>query len=666
MMDCLPSKTPNLNPYSPEAGVWDFDNMKNECIRYNCPEITTSGIQGTGEYQNGYGSKEPGESKGSYNGFALWPRTNKTNDFGNPLITANSCIAGFKPKGSTLNGTTFTGGLLPQRICNQIGQWGEIVVPGCERLSCEAINPPMPNSENDTSALDAWGDSGGATFPGVLASRSRPIDGPTRPESISIGKCNEQLGYFQATGGIPPTLDCTYLGLWDTVTNQYGIVVKRIKNPCVWGCQAINDAQGRDSNNGFAVWPESKVNTTSGNYSTTVQGSCVSGYVPNPYYGSPVRECESKPILNGRKDVWKAVEHNKACINFCPGFDYDPINGGTSHYSATRGQILVQWPSTPLGTTAYMQSDNCTILDASFFGEGRPTGSGCWRLKRNCKANGQWENPVPLCMANGGKLGFATYPGNPALEAGNSSQKVTGACIDGYRPLGGIPPVRTCVTHTNIDMVFLGLTDGTSECEEVLCELKQNITKSTDSGSIFKGNDEKIKPGEIRNLSCNNNYGYVVIGGERDSTTTQNTCGKSKTDRDPNGPPYVKCLANGTLSFNRLCSKCRDCDSGSTGSSYQVYRSRCDNCVAHTETIDGILHGSAGCNRDAKNGEYKNLAFYYEKQCSNCSCSGMQGTCGVVYAQCSDGQYIYGPNSKDLGHDDGCKDSDNVCLEIHN
>jgi len=243
---------------------WE-DTPRNPCVRYSCTEVFTSGPDINGFYQGNYGLLETGENKGTSHGFALWPSFTKTNDFPE-TVTANSCITGFKKAGAlattnsgTVTGsnavtaslfgliTSYTGGTLPTRSCNQLGQWLD---PSnvCQRITCPAINPPTPSGSGDDTAWSLWQNSGGATFAAANASRSLSR---IQSESVSTGICNNNLGFFTSPGGHPPTRSCDYLGNWLPV-----------KNPCSTSCTAITEngtggaGQGNanNSNNGYATW----------------------------------------------------------------------------------------------------------------------------------------------------------------------------------------------------------------------------------------------------------------------------------------------------------------------------------------------------------------------------------------------------------------------------
>ncbi len=241
------------------AAVWE-DDARNACVRYQCPAIQTSDPDNNGNYQANYGALEVGENKGLSHGFALWNSYLKTNDF-LESASASSCITGFKRAGATAqtaSGTVtgqnainasfnnlitgYSGGSLPARTCNQVGQW-QAVQNACQRITCPAINPPTPSGPADTAAWTLWQSSGGASFPSVNASRVT-ADNRVPGESTSIGTCNENLGFYRSPGGQNPTKRCNHLGNWLPT-----------QNACTTRCEDItDDATASFPNNGFSRW----------------------------------------------------------------------------------------------------------------------------------------------------------------------------------------------------------------------------------------------------------------------------------------------------------------------------------------------------------------------------------------------------------------------------
>ena len=667
-MDCLEPSDP-----SSTIGKWDYANIKSECIRYQCPVVSTSGIQSSGEYQNGYGSNEAGEQKGTYHGFALWPSYSKgsRNDGRGDFlesVTATECIVGFKARG----------GSLPIRDCNQLGSWGT-PTNVCERIYCPAINmmsngtTPINTMPTSQQEWKKWEDYGGASFPSVAASRDKYS---IRPESLSIGTCNNNIGAFQTPGGDPPKIECDYQGNWGPV-----------KNRCVSTCDAINDSQGRTNNNGFAMWPETKVVIGDVSKPGTFLG-CVSGYIVNPYKPLPTKECLSTITAFGvRANIWAVTQNG--CIDGCQGYAEDPTEGiGLTTLPSSKGNVQIKWSKTTLGGDAYYQSPDsgCSILDASKFQPGRT--NGCYRLKRHCNIDGRWDQPTPMCMANNGKIGFATYPGSNGFIV-NSGTTTSGSCIDGYKANGSSNPIRECTYksgNTNIDEVSFSFSSGTSDCIEVTCTATAPTTKtgttpkvcffgscfggdtytyqeptikSPDGTSVYNGANKTVKIGEKVYLSCNGNYGYKIIGGSRSSSDTNNTCGLSSTDRDTSSPPYASCKSDGTFEFGNSCQKCRDCNSSSSVPSNRVHADKA--CVTETWSMPHVMDGN-NCNKNASHGDQKNFGVYYEDYCAgNCE-DGNKGICMVGTLQCLDGKYTF---IKDVSHQDGCSGSDNSCWECY-
>lgn len=474
--------------------VWE-STTRNACVRYACDDILTSGPDATGIYQGAYGKDETAENKGATNGFATWSKYTKTNDF-MENSTAIACIYGFKPIGSNAvydNGaiTGYSGGTLPTRQCNQLGQW-QTPTNSCQRITCPAINPTIPTSSTDTNAWNAWYNSGGATFSSVNASRSNIR---TQVESIASGTCNNNLGFFQSPGGQPPTRNCDYLGNWGPVNN-----------PCVTTCSAItSDVEASNLNNGFSRWAAVTGNLSNQGVEGTFAG-CAAGYITNPYppatdiNGNPLDSATAndltRPAENPRRlckpgqtqsgvsaSVWANV--NNGCINKCPGYDVDTREGvGATTHQTSIGSVTLQWPSTNLGADAYITNWNGveSQFSAQYFIQGRT--NNYYLVKRHCNMDGKWSDPQPMCMANSGQIANATYQKSAtaagyvnSVVAGDSSagQTLTGQCIANYWKYNndtGALPQRNCVFASGnnyIDKVYLELKSGTNDCEQKKC-----------------------------------------------------------------------------------------------------------------------------------------------------------------------------------------------------
>jgi len=542
--------------------VWEA-STRNPCVRYSCQEAKTYGPALDGVYQGSYGVNESGENKGLSNGFATWNKFTKTNDF---LENANAiaCISGFKPAGSSAlisQGviTGYSGGTLPTRSCDQLGNW-MATSNNCQRIQCQAINPRIPTSSSDSAAWNAWYASGGATFPAVNASRSAVR---TQTESIAVGTCNNNLGFFQSPGGLPPTVECDSLGNWLVV-----------KNPCVTSCSAISsDSEASSLNNGFSKWATG-IGAAGASEVSGVFTGCVVGYVTNPYPPTkdasgnslapsiandltrpaelPKRMCTFGASANGvSASVWANVVNG--CINQCPGASVDSrIGVGVTSHSTSAGAVNIEWPSTELNQYAYVTNWNGleTLFDASYFAQGRA--NGYYLLRRYCNANGKWENAEPMCSANNGLIGNANYSASStgyknSIKAGDPTDVVTGACTVNYWKYNtdqGALPQRQCVYSSGnqyIDKTYLALSSATHDCEMIVCppysyvgaRVSFNIPASASRtiNSQFQG-------------SCTN----------QDDTTGTVTSASVGTGLVP---PTVTCQANGTWSAVQNESNCK-------------------------------------------------------------------------------------------------------------
>lgn len=589
--------TPKLNCINNNGNaVWE-SAARDACVRFKCDEIYTAGPDATGTYQGTYGVLETGENKGLSHGFALWTAFTKTNDF-LETATANSCITGFKAVGATaLKGTVavsgqsarnaalyqeitgYSGGNLPTRQCNQIGQWQE-TTNNCQRITCSAINPPTPSGVSDSAAWELWRNSGGATFPSVNASRSAS---GVQAESIATGTCNQSLGFFQSPGGNNPTRKCDHLGNWLPV-----------EDPCVTTCDAVTTIADADNfNNGFATWDRitsvfDPVNGAPGNFL-----GCIPGYVTNPYppavdiRGNPLaaniaNNITSRPAENPKRlctvgapnnlgvtsNVWTAVVNG--CINQCPGYSADPRVGvGRTIHPTTGGNVNFDWPSTDLGADAYISNfDNPANFDASYFekpaGQARSINNTYYLVKRHCNANGKWSDPEPMCATNNGQIGNARYDSNPLTTGYNDSiavggaQSIAGNCITNFWKSNfdqNPAPLRACLyenSNNYIDQVYLGLINGTADCEQRRCPARAPYLGTRAKISAIAYNDSRTTQGSRVKATCLNNEPNSL------NPTSTNPIDYTYTSvAAEDMSPYVECLNNGVWSTIQKEENCK-------------------------------------------------------------------------------------------------------------
>ncbi len=579
---------------------WDYANLKNPCIRYSCPQITTFGPDRVGKYQGGYDGVETGENKGLTHGFAIWPQYTKTNDF-MENVTANSCIAGFKAlnsvavKDNSGEITGYNGGTLPSRFCDQIGGWRE-TSNNCQRIQCPRINPDIPQDENDMQAWNQWFESGGATFDAINASRSSVR---IQNEAIQSGSCNNDLGFFQSPGAPPPSRKCDYLGNWSEV-----------ENVCVSTCDAITtDEEAKSLNNGFAKWKEAVgVMTNKG-----VEGefvSCVSGYKTYPYppmkdvYGSilpeandlsrpaenPQRLCRTgRTSLGAEVSVWTATIN--PCINKCPSAETDPrIGVGKTKHQTLDGEITINWPDGEFGKYTYITNWTAEEehLSATEFQQNRT--NRFYLLKRFCGNDGKWQDPLPLCSANNGRIGNATYyrnDANPGYEnsiAVSSQEKVEGICTARNWESGNgedKAPTRECLTQELngqqiIDRTYLSLADGTKDCEEITCPILNDLAKSgTSNDRADLITNRRYRIGEVAQASCVNSDSRGIWTTLSEGSIPQRICQEDGSWSELSS--YNSCKKNCILPLNSFV----------LNADVANFKNRCNNGLGKCTRCDG-------------------------------------------------------------------------------
>ena len=539
-----------------------------QCERYSCQAVNTSGPDSNGIYQGNYDNGVanvaglPDETKGRNHGYAQWDMHGLTSDYAE-TFSARACIPGFRAVGSvaTTSGgviTGYSGGTLPRRVCTQLGVLLPVVddvgnsANICQRITCAEKRPPTPTGSSDSAAWNAWADNGGVIrFPAVNASRTDRYDANnklivqpesySRPTSTAEG-CNTALGFFQSPGSPLPSRGCDYLGNWQEVTN-----------PCVTECNATTDSEATQFINGYAYW-DKVTGVTIGGQKDGVFLRCVnSSYKVNPYpptkdkygnnlsaavandltraAGNPQRVCKSITTAGGAANVW--TNPSSYCINKCPGSNTDsrigvgitahPYSLGTSMTvnGASIIGVEVNWPDQDFGTYAYKSSAGCSAaISTTDFNSGR--NNGCYVLRRFCGNDGKWSDPEPVCVANGGDFGNAKYDGTAtSLEdsaSAGSSERITGVCKTNYwqktraanNALTSLSsPLIKCSYRNsirNIDQVFWEF-DGSETCNLVTCP-SQAIAATTRTAAQ---NVTQANANTVTTINCIANASLVSL-----------------------------------------------------------------------------------------------------------------------------------------------------------
>ena len=624
------ARIPTLNCINNNGSAeWDIDvNNAGACERYTCEAVLTNGpIASTpahANYSHNYGVSEVNEDKGRSHGFALWPSYQKTNDFPE-AVTATSCIAGFKPSGSTAlpnlasslkqEITGYSTGTPATRQCNQRGIY-QAPSNSCERITCPSINPPASPTTN-ADWLE-WTETGGATFTAVNASRS---DSFITAESIQTGTCNIDLGFFQL-GGNAPSRTCDSLGNWGPVTDA-----------CSTKCNAVtaSDITLPSENHGNAYWPETFVSAGSEieveSIDTAYNGCAASGYKRNPYptlnkpdgnlftltsspadytttipvnlYDDdrwddgnytptkPKRLCTSVTLQGTSTSAWVAA--SSSCITACPGFLEDSrINVGRTLHPSSYGTEEIRWKSTNFGTWSFASkhgSSNITNNGVPYLSSGAKANdysgnnrtNGDYMIARRCGDDGKWDEPITQCVTNSGVItdSNATYSnstrGNTkTVDIGEIANSTT--CISQHYNtdinIGSPKPISSysCEyknSNKNIDEVYFKYHSG-SPCKSYCKAVKDQIFNAT---NIYTPANTIYKdPDEVLTLECKSGNGTKIVPNTTGGLTSQ--CGRGYTkfnsDRSSN-QPYVTCNADGTWSTTQnSCSACRSCNSSDT------------------------------------------------------------------------------------------------------
>jgi hypothetical protein len=679
--------TPKLSCLTGANSTANWDStIKNACVRYSCPQVITFGPDQNGVYGNSYDTLESGENRGIFNGFAIWNKFTKTNDF-IENVQASSCIYGFKPLGSapikdaTNTITSYSGGILPTRQCNQLGVLFSASANLCQRIQCPAINPAEPLSSSDSTAWRTWYNNGGATFQATSASRSNIR---IQAESIATGTCNEKLGFYQ--GGNPPTRKCDYLGNWSDVENS-----------CVTACSPISDEDEASTiNNGFAKWTVSPISDPATGEKSGIFGGCVSGYLANPY--PPSKDVHgnllaltndlTRPASNPERICKPAIPISGGTR--CLGFSDDPRVGvGKTVHQTSVGLANIAWPVTQAGSDAFASNWSInnpeTSLNASYFSQGRA--NGVYLIKRHCGTNGVWEEPKAACSLNQGAVGNATYTISGKTGYANSIEsesedEAQGICLVNYWSYGstwhsnGAPPKRQCVFEQGnyyIDKVYLKLVNSYFDCEKIICRISDYPTFSCDSSlcspftTAFSCSSTSCKTNFVdKNISFQNTD--ITIGQQlnglscvfQNGSLTNSSGQTLSPDQFRNN--YITCGSDGLFRFNTDSSLVGSSDkiSYEIGTSPFYSASICKkSCIIGTGavgttqncgTVESHGQGVSYCFKtfQMKHGEEVQFTAFIEEQRD---CRGWN-----FVAKCDDGNLVYpttNPSGVSMSYDTG-------------
>lgn len=414
-----------------------FSKNKGNCIRYSCPEITAGKFSKLYPDiyadilfpESGYAIYNPnfqvngeiGDDIGKKLGFSNWQAYLKTRDGTEEVVSSYfntnqkiySCIPGYKILNATpirsseymsnqdlrlsgaiyqkITGYSYSPNNLPERQCNDTGNWIGDATNVCQQIKCPAIRPasPLENGISDyekKKRIAQWSNINGAEFTESLASRT------IESGRAVYGSCNSAIGYQVIPGGRPPSRECDYLGNWGP-----------LKNPCSGKCDAIDSDVGNNLNNGFSEWLKVE-NVDNGQVKIVGASKCIEGYYRYPYsvnrifsktntfnltvnqqypasilfddFGDATRELKDQsspdsatqsvnnnglPIRGCFSSSNEFSQFNSTssarwlaplsiCINKCPSGDLDARIGiGVTEHNSSIGKVRIIWPSTNFG-----------------------------------------------------------------------------------------------------------------------------------------------------------------------------------------------------------------------------------------------------------------------------------------------------------------------------
>jgi len=589
--------------------TWN-NSVQNACIRYSCPQVTTTpSIDSTTlniSYTNSYAAGENTDTnKGQSHGYAIWPARTSNDLY--QSVTALSCITGFGPSGDSL----------PTRNCSPKGIWQDIS-NSCVRINCPRlnfvsdspqgsaawlaawatnINNPSRYTQGSsgwTQAWNAWNNAGGAIFPSKPAARvvvnaSQPH---VEPESIAYGECNQRLGYFQS-GDYPPKFKCDSTGNWVNIENR-----------CSTTCSEINALTPHNDNDGNAYWSAAIVPNGSNEIDGAFNG-CAAGYVKYPYsppkdkYGSainqttdtdgvhkvyvnaeasnPQRICQNSAVL-GYNNVLAAYWQTAypACTKKCPGHATDPRIGVgiTKHALSDGSSVYLQWDDASPGEAQFRSLP--ATQDVTNYSSGR--NNKIYAVKRVCGSDYKWitykegtETVVPQCSANLGEISGSNANFSGANSTIDENATLSGTCVTGYDTgTDNKQPVYKCQqkdSNRYIDQFYYHKDSSSGTCEKT-CTIP-NVNETFGTGSEYvSGAYGKYFPGGTIALECKNGYGRAL--GTPTCTDGSNPCRQWNDGQEECGitgntdrikaNPTITCQNDGNWTISHDCSACRSCD----------------------------------------------------------------------------------------------------------
>jgi len=505
----------------------------------------------------------------------------------------------------------------PTRVCDSLGNWGEVQNPcvtKCDAITC--------TSYSDNCLADDSG-HGYATWAAVT---NVPIFGEADGVFGSCvgGRVPSPYPPLRDKYGKPYNLiDCT------TATCPSGSIPKDVKN----------DTRAAEN---------------------------------------PKRVCRSITVTSSDStkitaNVWS--DTSSSCVNTCPGSsekEDSRINAGITKHPTSKGDMLVYWSATDFGSWAYRNlPETIDNHDASQYFYGRS--NEYYSLARYCNPiTHKWDDPIPTCVTNNGVIAvgptsssgssssYAKYssptrvavsgsilPGTsdgPKIQTDNGTCSASGSYYNNSGTYISTTPPITCSykdANKKIDETYFN-TNGAAICS-AMCSSYRNKTYGDGSVDLTSGASTTASapayyaPGTTLSLSCINNFGSPVISGSNVSNAF-NDCGRSSkglsgSDRSTLGP-VVTCNdnGNGTASWSSVSNDCTSCR----------------NCLAASST-NNLLKQGQWCKQECGSGSDDNCFVIQDHRRNGCGSSN-----STVYVRqidigdCSHGSHcIQGPISGD-------------------
>ncbi len=585
-----------------QLGVWGA-TITNKCERIACPAINPTDPRTLTE-----GSAAWTSAWAAWNtaGGASYNTVNASRTSDSKKIPAESIATG--DCNEALGYYQVSGGALPTRTCDYLGNWGQVVNACVTR--CNAIS---------TSEIASTANNGFAYWVQAETAIGSDIDGVLDTALSSLYGCVS--GYVPYP--YPPVKDKYGLPLSTDVQNDLTrstTVPQRV-------CKVVAVEGGLTAN----IW-------------TGTSSSCVNK-CPGGATDSRIGVGITQHTLGDGSTLnitWD--DESPGVIQVKSG----QASSGASTFVATGSQLVTNFSSSTRTNGYYIVARRCgdDYKWVKYNSDGVETVGGTEFVQPKCASNaaGTTEN------ITGTQAIFSS-----ASSYVNEDAVLTGSCVSTYG--SDNPPQYKCQqkdSNRKIDQFYYAKTAGNDSCLKI-CAAANTITNGTDftTYSEYVGSTiSSIKyAGDTVNLSCIDGNGYNKGSGT--VSDADHKCGRAQSTRIDTAP-VATCGTNGQWTVGNDCDVCDGCTNASSVSNSTTGISESNDCNSYGTTAEALMdecqNNSVAVN--ASNGSYASIGHYKDRKCKNKNnvCHD-RDVCAAGKYICNDGVYTYTQN---LGGDNSC------------